>query len=267
MMFRLIPILLLVNAERKIICIENQYLYNFFDGFIYDLLPSEIIIGKDECFSTLQTGKIDHVIFMQNSMNWNQPNLVKSISLYNTEQLSRIDWYNQVLSDYYRLKTLCLNVNILEYSEYHCSIWRKVNINCEVQQLGISEHTLFQLTSLIRDEPKIYDYVLCGSPSHKRTQIVNSLRSNGHTVLYITNQWGLERDRLIAQGKILLNIHYNNDYQVYEKIRCNRWLIAGMSVLTENGFDTPLHPNLTIKSFDEILNLKKLDSTNTQILF
>ena len=50
----------------------------------------------------------------------------------------------------------------------------------------------------------------------------------------IVSAWGDERDRLIAQGKVLLNIHCKKSFLIYESLRCDRWLFAGMPVVSEN---------------------------------
>ena len=36
---------------------------------------------------------------------------------------------------------------------------------------------------------------------------------------------------------MLVNIHYADDYGVFEAVRCNRWLAAGLPVLTEQGIN------------------------------
>ncbi len=72
-----------------------------------------------------------------------------------------------------------------------------------------------------------------GSPSPHRNTIISRVRAAGMTVLYLNGVRGLERDISVASAKQFLNIHYDVEYQVFESIRCNRWIEAGMTVVTE----------------------------------
>ena len=47
--------------------------------------------------------------------------------------------------------------------------------------------------------------------------------------------WGEARDKEIASCKLLLNIHHNNDYNIFDSIRCDRWIFAGMPVISETS--------------------------------
>ncbi len=56
--------------------------------------------------------------------------------------------------------------------------------------------------------------------------------------------WKDERDKQIAECRILLNLHYEKDYQVFEHLRCDRWLFAGKMVISD---ETILMNSLDIK--------------------
>ncbi|QKF94629.1 glycosyltransferase [Fadolivirus algeromassiliense] len=101
------------------------------------------------------------------------------------------------------------------------------------------------------DVKKEYDVVFCGWIDNKcsrRNNILNKLSSIGINVKIVSG-WGDNRDKDIAKGKILLNLHYNDDYNIYESIRCDRWVFSGHLVIS-----------------DDSLNINKLD-INKLIIF
>lgn len=73
-------------------------------------------------------------------------------------------------------------------------------------------------------EEIIYDVGIVNISSSKKRQFVyDQLKSKGVNVINIMG-FDLNRDRTILQCKILLNIHYHDDYIIFEHIRCDRWV-------------------------------------------
>jgi len=81
--------------------------------------------------------------------------------------------------------------------------------------------------------PKEFDVCILGTWSYYRQNYVDILKANGFLVDFITSEFGDERDIRVGKSKILLNIHYDTMFTVYENIRCERWRFAGMPVITE----------------------------------
>jgi hypothetical protein len=48
-----------------------------------------------------------------------------------------------------------------------------------------------------------------------------------------TNGFGAERDRILFANKVLVNIHYDENYNVFEEIRCNRCIFNKLIVISE----------------------------------
>lgn len=111
------------------------------------------------------------------------------------------------------------------------------------------------LGNLYKNENKLYDFAVVCSLTPRRANIIDSLQKLGLKIRVITDCFGIERDKMIAQCRALLNIHANADYKIYESIRCDRWLNAGMSVICEYCEDAPTkHGNLLhIVPFDKIV--------------
>ena len=77
--------------------------------------------------------------------------------------------------------------------------------------------------------PKLYDIVFIGLISSRRNYICEEIQKKGIRVLNMNSydKWGDVRDKEISQAKILLNIHFAENYMVYEALRCDRWILAG----------------------------------------
>ena len=87
--------------------------------------------------------------------------------------------------------------------------------------------------------PKEFDVCVLGTPSPARTAFVQRLTDAGIRVDYIQDAFGDERDARVGKSRILLNVHYSEEYKIYESIRCERWRLAGMPIVTEecSGLD------------------------------
>ncbi|QTF49041.1 hypothetical protein qu_146 [Acanthamoeba polyphaga mimivirus] len=102
------------------------------------------------------------------------------------------------------------------------------------------------LRNLYLNTPKEYDVAFCGSMSPRRRKIIDDIKSNGLKVLeLVRGYWGNIRDCSIAKCKVLVNVHYSHDYNVYEPMRCDRWAFATMPIVSEDSI------------YDELLDVKK----------
>ena len=115
------------------------------------------------------------------------------------------------------------------------------------------------LKSLLLQESKEFDVAIVASMTPRRVSFVDSLLHSGVKVCIINNKFGLERDRLIAKCRCLLNIHANEDYTIFETLRCNRWLDVGMLIVSEPCSDIQEnhHPCLKIVPTDRIAEYLK----------
>jgi hypothetical protein len=116
-----------------------------------------------------------------------------------------------------------------------------------------------RLKQLINTTPKIYDVCTCGfgpGTSYYRIYIVEQLRQRGVSVTNASG-WGDSRDRIIATGKLLINIHYGPQYTIFEHLRCDRWLFAGMPVITQNSIsddELDVKDLLVIRPYDQLVD-------------
>jgi hypothetical protein len=76
-----------------------------------------------------------------------------------------------------------------------------------------------------------YDIGFSGSPSSRREAILCGLRTK-FSVLH-TTAWGDERDKELSSCRILVNIHYSTEHQIFETARCEPWLQLGVPIISE----------------------------------
>jgi hypothetical protein len=157
-----------------------------------------------------------------------------SIVYVNTEQLSAA----KNLAEFHRF-TRRPDIDTFDYS--------KANIRLS----GSPRHFYFpllenateteQLLTILRSTPKTHDVAVLGTPTARRLGILQELQSSGVDVVFI--QGFLEsRDRRIAECRVLLNLHAMPDFTLYEPLRCDRWVHAGMVVVTEPCSDADALP-------------------------
>jgi len=72
-----------------------------------------------------------------------------------------------------------------------------------------------------------------------RNKILSELQKRGKSVKILEYVYSEERDVLIGKAKLLINIHFDENYRVFESIRCEPWLASGMNVVTETSLDNP----------------------------
>jgi hypothetical protein len=90
------------------------------------------------------------------------------------------------------------------------------------------------LSSMMRCE-KTHDFAFVGVKSPRRDWVIDALKRAGLVVLVIDGDFGPARDAQIAKCKALLNVHYDPHHMVFESLRCDRWALSGMTLLTERS--------------------------------
>lgn len=85
---------------------------------------------------------------------------------------------------------------------------------------------------IINANPKVDD-----NTCSKRTLIWKELIENNYNVCNIEG-WREERDDLINQCRIILNVHHFESFTVFEHIRCDRLLFANKLVVSELSLDS-----------------------------
>jgi hypothetical protein len=139
----------------------------------------------------------------------------RSFSLLNIEQLTRPmarDWLVSSLKKWPQISTL------IDYSQAN------VDIISKSVPLKFCVEPFLYVDPPFPDVIGNNDYVaFVGAMSKRRQKVLDMLKGIGFTVCHI-KAWGKERDAKIAECRVLLNIHYADDYKVFESFRCVPWV-------------------------------------------
>lgn len=175
----------------------------------------------------------------------------KNITLFNTEQLSR----NDIMKHEYIKNAISSNIPIIDYSMQNSNIFKNFNKLSGYLPYQYNDNEIVTLQSLINNTKKEYDVAIIGTPSPYRTKIINELTKNNIKVNYMKETFQNKRDLEISKAKILLNIHFNGEFKIYEHLRCDRWIFAGMLVISENTIDNDCLDVRDLVIFDKYENL------------
>lgn len=157
-----------------------------------------------------------------------QSQYFNNIFLLNTEQCTKNFDKN------YLKNILNNNIKVIDYSLENIKCFDNSNILYLPYQYNISE--IDKLKKFITMNDKKYDVAFIGAMSPKRKKICDELINKGIN-LNIVNGWSDNRDIAISSAKVVLNIHYNDEYNIYESFRCDRWIFSGMLLISEKSID------------------------------
>lgn len=206
------------------ICRENHFVYfreylislNLFDAIIlYSNVSQTLILNYENAIPIFIFDLDEHLISF---------NLSKKIQILNMEQMSIYPRYLLVRQFYDK------GYSLIDYSMAHRLHFPKTTILPYLY----NEKEINHLKSL----HKKYEYDICmiGCNSEARFKIFNALLSKGIKMIDAKG-WGDDRDSVVANSKILLNVHFRNDYQIYEHLRCDRWMFAGKIIISESSIE------------------------------
>jgi hypothetical protein len=189
--------------------------------------------------------------------------------LYNIEQMTREEMFNR---NKHRMSQPDIT-EIWDYSITNYNILKGYGLNIRHVPFRLSIDKIINYRDLNVDK-KLYDVVFTGQVGPYRQKILDELKAKGKNVLILENDYTETRDSKIGSAKLLINIHFNESYKVFESIRCEPWLSSGFPVLSESSLDDD--PRAVTVPYDtlvekacEMLNEMKRESNllNTKIIF
>jgi hypothetical protein len=167
---------------------------------------------------------------------------------YNVEQLTRPVELSAILALWAKGKI----EEVWDYSEINCAILTKHSIPNRYIPFTLTPKRLEYYKTLTATQSKEYDIGFCGAASPRREIVLKGLREAGLRVLALHTVWGEERDKQLAKCKVILNIHYAPDYQVFERTRCEQWLSCGTPVISEHSLDND--PRAICLPYEELVD-------------
>ena len=142
--------------------------------------------------------------------------------LYNTEQLTRTRFIPE-------LKEHAKTKRLIDYSMTNISI-----LQPQIEQKILYFPILFSPDLIQPKKEKIYDVAFIGYITPRRAAILREL-SKTCQVMIINTYAYLEKYRQIFSAKVLLNVHAETDFQVFEFSRCSIPVFNGQVVISEDA--------------------------------
>ena len=237
---------------------SNSRTIKYFMDYVKSIIANHnefvLILDYNELKIIINNINNNKIIFLQSIPNLSDvSNIINQIYILNTEQLSR----QQALNDMQiYIKN---NIKIIDYS--------KANIDC-LNSLNIRTNILY-IPYLINNNEiynydKIYDVAYVGlfqNNINYRMNIINKLKKSNIQINKIEG-FDTDRDNLLFKYKILLNIHYNEEYKIFEQMRCNRCIFNKVIVITEKSIDV----NYELKDYIIECEYDKLIETTIDVI-
>ena len=161
-------------------------------------------------------------------------NLIEDIPentiIFNTEQIESIteNWKKKILN------LARKNIIFWDYSQYNLDYLSKtINIKGKLFQIGYQK----ELNRINHNIDKNIDVLFYGSINARREHIINKLKDRKINVKTLFGVYGKERDDIIANSKIILNMHMY-DSKIFEIVRVFYLLTNGIAVVSEVGENT-----------------------------
>jgi hypothetical protein len=139
-------------------------------------------------------------------------------------------------------KYIRLGLNLCDYDLYQRQLTQQLMPQKNVHYLPyqITKQENQRLTTLVEQTPKRYQVCFCSTnKSKKRLTLYSQLEQRGLRVVDVSG-WKEDRDCQIAEAQVLVNVHFDHDYQIFEHMRCDRWILAGLLVISETSLSDSL---------------------------
>ena len=153
--------------------------------------------------------------------------LPTSTIIYNLEQLG-----GAMLPAWYL--GLAARFHIWDYSVLNLSAWRQTR--CLAPPILVEVGYVPELSRIVSAPEQDIDVLFYGSVNERRDRILSALEAEGVLVHRAFGVYGVERDRLIARAKIVLNIHAY-ETELFEMVRVSYLLTNAKAVVSELSLD------------------------------
>jgi hypothetical protein len=228
-----------------IYCFEKKY--NIMEDYIKSLMRETDVCKLWKIGETIEIDDThDIVIFVQVMPNLDNDIILKNkknvnIFVCNTEQLSYyIDAFIFNLKPFIGHIEGNNNVTfgIIDYSIQNIDILKN-NKYMKDQKFDIiympyqyKKQEVDKLIGFRNENTKFKKICVLGVPTPRRVELIKKLTNEGVVIDHIFGFRDV-RDKEVMKYKILLNLSSENEYKIYEHIRCDRLIFSKMVILSE----------------------------------
>jgi hypothetical protein len=214
----------------------NKYVYQEYKPVYTDIFDTTDILTSF-LLSDLSPPREHDVVYNHFAVNKiiQGNNTSGKFIFYNTEQLTRPEILTAVVNTIKNAGDYV--VEIWDYSQVNVDLLAKEGITARLVPVKVSEFYSKWLLAKREELPCVYDVGFCGILNKRRLDIINELKKRGKRVRAIQNMYSRARDSELMKCKMFLNIHFTEDYKVWESVRCEPLLHVGAPVVSENSLD------------------------------
>ncbi len=170
---------------------------------------------------------------------------------YVVYQLEQLDDQHGLLRNWPEYKALLANAAwIWDYAPSSMAFLRSQGLR-RVAYLPPGFHSCLD-TFRPRLEPK-WDIVFPGTPHPRRTRILEALQEEGCSVAQMYGVYGAERNAVLGDTRIVLNIHAWDDLNVLETIRLSLLLANHCFVISETADHNPYADGVVYADYAELV--------------
>jgi hypothetical protein len=248
----------------KICFVARRSIYRYFleylDAIIYWMKESDMICDlffqEDESLYQ-KIESYDFIINVQTLLlDVNKiKNVFKRVIIFNTEQNTRNTYYLEHI-----LNMMKMGFKIMDYHLGNIELMNKMT-NHQYKDKILYLPPLYCPDDKLYESKKSKDICFVGTLTDYRQKLLKRLgkRFNIDTI----QDFGEIRDKNMSKYKILLNLHADPDYQVFETIRCYRCVFNKILVISQQKL---IKENSEIESFCYFSNDDNLERTIDLIL-
>lgn len=184
---------------------------------------------------------------------WNKPNAINGLRThpYIVYQLEQMDsqvglaaynpHYHQILAG---------AALIWDYSPANLAFLERSNLKGRARFLPPAHHRSLEQFSLA--ETQDIDVLFYGSPSDRRSRVIEQLRAAGVNVVALFGVYGERLNDHLRRAKIVLNVHGTENLSVLETVRLSLLLANRCFVVSEVGDYNPYGDGLVFAAYDQL---------------
>lgn len=224
--------------------ILNEHCFReYINTYLYNYSNVKYINNPNILKELINLNDINNVFIITYLANHHLFNMQSNSKIYvlNTEQLSKIEWVNNLKN---------ISLPIVDYSLENVNILKKYKNDVYYLPYLCNKNEIYNLE-------KIRDVAFIGSIDNYRKQIMDKIPN-----LNIIEGFDETRDLYLFTHKILLNIHFNERFKILEEMRCNRCIFNKMIVITEES----LNRNYELKEYIIECKYENLVETTIEVL-
>ncbi len=230
--------------------------HHLFDDVALSVAASLSDLGY-ECSMTVNEMRADAINILIGSIMFNDALISSHLNQpYIVYQMEILDDHQGHLKNYPKyLDFLSRALSVWDYSPKNFEYLKSKGLK-NLSYVPPGYHSACENFSW-QESPHEFDFLFIGSLSPRRSEFLQSLINTGYRVGAITQNngaFGENRDQVIANSKIIVNVHCFDDLDVLETVRISYLLSNHAVVISEASDHDPYHGAVGYAPYSELVD-------------